>query len=408
MFLMSMHRTGFGFLPRHTPCGLLTNASQLNMELNRLAFSLPRLLMNRLLRNELHHLNDRYAGSQITFDKHDRIQVETATRILLTLIQAYIWENPAAPASQIPPVLAKNSYALAKLQQRFPVLTYYDYILSNWRLIDPAQGMQPENIEPLISFTESRDEAWFIIIHIMIEHVCSKALESAHEIGAMAGENSNDSTLTETADVSNACRHFDVIANSLEDAIALLNRMPDHCGPVYYWDTLRHYLNGWEKITNSDTGCKGVLFTDVSVRGKSVTCTYKGPSGAQSSIIPALDAFLGITHDIDDIYQTLLNFQQYMPHQHVLMINAYRNCEISHWIEHCKSETLTSAYHRAIRQLAKFRLTHLHLVQKYIFTPSGSRGHTQESIVGTGGTQINDYLSNRYHDTRLEPDLIEC
>lgn len=133
---------GRGFLPLHVSCGFLPSSSQLNVELNRLASQLHVLLARRTLRDEIEHLNNVYADTPVTLDRTDPDQDADAARILLALVQGYIWEQPASPASRVPAVLAKNSYAIAKRRQRFPILTYYDYILTNWRLTDVALGMR--------------------------------------------------------------------------------------------------------------------------------------------------------------------------------------------------------------------------------------------------------------------------
>ncbi len=50
--------------------------------------------------------------------------------------------------------------------------------------------------------------------------------------------------------------------------------------------------------------------------------TYRGETGAQSAIVPALDGVLGIEHERDELREYLMEMREYMPPKHVAFIEA--------------------------------------------------------------------------------------
>lgn len=320
---------------------------------------------------------------------------------LLMIAQAYLWENSEAK-NVLPAVIAKNLYQISRTQQRFPTLTYADYVLHNWRFIDDKKDIALDNIEPLYTFTDSKDEAWFIKIHVVIESVCSKALlamcKAFSLIQAMKKDNEkfNDVNETQLAVLLNT------MASSLQEANTILQKMKDGCDPQYFFSKLRIYLGGWEKIKITSKDDKeeiGVKFEGVESKDKSITHSYKGPSGAQSSIVPALDAFFGIEHDINGMFKTLLDFQEYMPRKHCGFINFLSKSKLTHLIEETNSDKINDARTKAVHQLELFRAHHIGLVHQYIFNPAAKIGINKQAITGTGGAPINEYLGDRYTST---------
>jgi indoleamine 2,3-dioxygenase len=379
-----------GFLPAQDPLIALPDTSTFHTQLNELAQHLPELLSTQILGLELDKLNHQYTD---TFLNHltQPAQQNIATLILLILAQAYIWEKNDAPKQIIPAVLARNIYQLCKKQQRFPTLTYADYALHNWQRMDKAIEINLENIKPILSFTNSTSEAWFIKIHVVIEYACRQALEAAYQIYLAAQQTSPS--------IKQIHASLNQLTASLQEAISILKKMLDGCEPRFYWLHLRPYLNGWEKV-HSQTNNKGIQFENHVIHGKTPTYSYKGASGAQSSIIPALDAILDIPHEMDELYQTLLSFQQYMPKNHVLFIQALSQVHLQDIIAATHSQELTQAWEQAVEKLALFRFTHLELIQHYIYYPAKAQGLDPQKIAGTGGTSISDYLGDRYIATR--------
>jgi len=391
-----------GFLTLDNPVSHLPLTSPLNIRLNHIISHLPELLRAGKLRQEVTALNAEMANATIDIDDGNIQQQNAAILILLMIAQGYVWENPCQPENMIPAILARNIYSLCKSQQRFPALTYADYVLYNWKLKDSSKEISLDNIEPLATFTGQSDEAWFITIHVVIEAVCGKALEAAFQASRLAHVvKTTHQPWSPTVEIQ-LCEYLEKISLTLQEAMDILSKMQDGCDPHFYWSTLRHYLNGWEKVkTDTDNDANhGVYFDGVVIHGKMPKFRYKGPSGAQSSIMPALDAALGLNHDIDEMYQTLLAFQQYMPPNHMLFIQVMKLSELKHLIQTINSSALTEAWKNALHYLGVFRLEHLKLVQQYIYHPAEKQGLSTLDLTGTGGSPLSQYLGSRYESTR--------
>lgn len=385
-----------GFLPERNPLTQLSPISIFNEKLNEIASNLPVLLKEKYLRSELDKLNLEYAGEKITLtEKNHDAEQQIAILILLMLAQGYIWENPDKPADFIPTILAENIYPYCKLTQRFPTLSYTDYVLQNWRLKNIQNDISLNNIDPIITFTNTTDEAWFIKIHVVIEKKCGKALHAAYQIWHLAY---SINSISQYHVIEKICLQLNEITNSINDALCILKKMVQGCNPDFFWSTLRYYLNGWEKVKIKTTE----NIEEIGVKLNGITqnkLRYRGASGAQSSIIQALDAALGIKHEIDNMHQIMLTYRQYMPSQHSLFIHFLSSSNIIQVIRTTCSQELVNAWKQAIDQLKLFRLEHIKLVSQYIYHPAEKRGADSHEITGTGGTSITDYLDNRYENT---------
>jgi len=383
-----------GFLKKNNNLSELPDLSDFNQALNKLVSTLPSLIQHSLLSKEIEQLEDSFLKESIAIDKDDIEQNNIAILVLEMLTQAYIWENPENPRNQIPTIIAQNLYGLCRAQQRFPILTYADYILNNWKLINPLGDISLDNIEPLFTFTDTVDEAWFIKIHIMVEAVCAEALTAAYQLCVLTHE----PKITDIAETQ-MYNSLNVIADCLQKGSIILEKMLDACDPAVYWHQIRIFLNGWEKVKVNDK--VGVILNGISTADKVSVFQFKGPSGAQSGILPALDAVLGVKHDIDGMYQMLLTFQQYMPGSHQLFINFLKQSKIEAKVSSISVE-LHNAWKNAVDHLQQFRKTHLQLIKHYIYQPAESLGMRSESMTGTGGAPIDNYLKNRYENTVTE------
>lgn len=390
-----------GFLPGKDPIDSIPNLSPLNMQLNDIAKNIPDLIKNHQLINKVDELNTQYAECGLLLEKGNKQQENAAILFLVSIAQAYIWENNENPRNKIPRVIAKNLYNLCRSQQRFPTLTYSDYVLHNWRLIDPTKEISLDNIEPIITFTGSKDELWFIKIHVAIEAVCSKAMHAACQVFNLANDMKKNPGIDLLLKEKELIKLLTIIENSIKDATCILQKMKDNCDPNYFFFQLRPYLSGWEKVKTEVVGKEeiGVHFEGVDNKDKISTYNYKGPSGAQSSIFPALDALLGIKHEINGMYRTLLEFQEYMPKKHAAFIKLLTKSKLSHIADSNDFTDLKTARANAIHQLELFRAHHIGIVHQFIFNQAAKIGIDKDEITGTGGTPINEYLCGRYKTT---------
>jgi indoleamine 2,3-dioxygenase len=379
-----------GFLPSQEPAAALPEITEYQIQLNAIMRNLPALMKEKKLRETVDALNKEFPSPELQYNKLQKNQKDTALCFLTAIAQAYIFED-STPIKHIPGTIAKPLYKLCKSRQRFPTFTYSDYVLNNWKLIDKSKAVSLDNIEPIYTFTALPDEAWFIKIHVVIEAVAAKAIRSAHE--AML------ESLRENPDQSRIRIMLDQITSSLEDVVATIHQMKDGCNPALFWQTLRPYLGGWEKVKPADCNDQGVRFEGVESNDNKPSA-FSGPSGAQSSIIPALDAALKIKHNIDGMFKKLLEFKDYMPTQHQAMILQFANSKIKSVAKHSNDASLNEAYDRAVSAVKQVRGAHLALVHAYIYTPAAAQGIPADAITGTGGAPIKTYLHGRYNDTK--------
>lgn len=391
-----------GFLPSKPPLISLPESSELNIRLNEIIKNLPILLRDKKLRSVIDQLDLTFHDEMVSLEKDNKKQINIALLTLISIAQGYIWEDNDHPQNKIPSVISKNIYHLCKSQQRYPTLTYSDYVLHNWRLIDNKKEISLDNIEPIVTFTGTKDEAWFIKIHVVIESVCSKAILAATQATQLTRELCKNPSKKNSETDKQLILLLSTIEKSIKDAISVLQKMKDNCDPDYFFYHLRPFLSGWEKVkTNSENqSITGVQLEGINTSDKITTHSYKGPSGAQSSIIPALDAFLGIQHEINGMFRTLLEFQEYMPKKHSAFIKLLSKSKISDIAASTESEALKQARKDAIHQVELFRCHHIGLVHQFIFKPAEKIGLKSSDITGTGGTPINHYLGERYLSTK--------
>src|SRR5207247_235586 len=89
-------------------------------------------------------------------------------------------------------------------------------------------------------------------------------------------------------------------------------RMPEGCRPEVYFRKVRPYIFGFTNVVYE--GC-----ADTSPR------TYRGETGAQSSIVPTMLAALGVRHKDSLLTTHLEDMRQYMPAPHREFIREQRS-----------------------------------------------------------------------------------
>lgn len=378
-----------GFLPSINPSVLLPETCLLHILLNKIIQNLPELLQKKQLRFEIDKLNHIYQNSLLDFTSFDSNAIRVATLILTMLAQAYVWENMSSPATKIPRIISANLFLLCEKQQhRLPMLTYQDYILHNWRLINPDKEITLGNIEPLFTFTGSKDEAWFISIHVAIEKICGEALYAAFQ--ALHCTNSGK--------IESLSQLLKNIVHALSEATQTLQKMKERCNPDYFYNIIRLYLKGWETIKSihNDKEVTGVSFDLESNGEETVYHDFRGTSGAQSSILPSLDVLMGVKHQTEPVLQI---FKEYMPWEHQLFISFMQRSKLKEFVMASKCDHLIKDFENVIQSISLFRNQHFALVKNFLIKPASQLGIEPHSIIGTGNTRVDDYLEKRIQQT---------
>ena len=369
----------FGYLPTYDPAQSLSAG---NEEWDQFGKDLPKLLMGTSFRSRVKAL------PKFNIEKlSGEAEVQRAMLILSYIGQAYQWsENTAAHV--MPANLAMPWYEVGKLVGRPPILSYQSYASDNWRRFDKGGDIACGNLGLLQCFLGGQDEEWFILIHIEIEKKAGKALKAIEDAQHAVLE--NDAERVETALIK--------LRNALAAMYEVLGRMPERCDPYIYFHRVRPYIFGWR---NNPSLPDGVIYEGVD-EYKGVGQNFRGETGAQSAIIPAMDGILGIEHERDELREYLMEMRTYMPPKHVAFIEAVeagpsvRNFAIS-----TKRSSLTNVFNESVELVAKFRAMHLEYAGTYIHAQAQATPGNP-SAVGTGGTPFMTYLRKHRDETKVQ------
>ena len=373
-----------GFLPRRDPLRKLPAAFA---EWEALAATLPKLLVSDRLRREVEALKP----LDVSFLRGEA-QVERAMLLLSSLGHAYVWGGSPGldPPRRLPVGLAVPWHGIAERLGRPPVLSYASYALHNWRRLDPAGPVALGNICLLQTFAGGVDEEWFILVHVDIEARAGAALASIAP--AQRAVAAGDPTELE--------RHLSAMVGALDGVNHAMNRMPEYCDPYVYYHRVRPYIFGWK---NQPALPDGLVYDGVAAYGGKPQ-QFRGETGAQSSIVPSLDAVLGVAHANDPLRSYLTEMRQYMPPKHRAFIEAVeRGPGVREFVlgRTGSSPSLRDVYNLCVELVEAFRARHLEYAARYIHQQARA-GAGNPTDIGTGGTPFMPYLKKHLDETAAQ------
>ena len=166
--------------------------------------------------------------------------------------------------------------------------------------------------------------------------------------------------------------------------------MPEKCDPYIYYHRVRPYIFGWKNNPDLPEG----LIYDGFFQNKPQL--FRGETGAQSSIIPSLDALFNVRHEKDELRDYLDEMKQYMPDNHR---NFIRIIEKESKVEDAAlaSSKINSLVNDCLDEMANFRSQHLQYAADYINQQNVKItlfGNGVSTVRGTGGTPFMKYLKN--------------
>ncbi|MCS6894600.1 MAG: indoleamine 2,3-dioxygenase [Bacteroidia bacterium] len=364
-----------GFLPSQDPVRYLPAALSVWDEY---AYALPKLLVSGRIRHFLRQM------PVLDPTPHLRTEGEwrRAMQALSYLGHAWVW-GESTPSDSLPENIALPWYTVAQRLGRPPVLSYASYALDNWYRLEPEGPVTLDNIALLQNFLGGIDEEWFILIHVAIEAAAVPAIQ-AIPILVEAYQTQNTTTAEEA---------LSQIAGALERVYAILLRMPEACDPYIYYHRVRPYIHGWK---NNPALPNGLRYEGVAAYSQPQQ--FRGETGAQSSIIPALDAALGIQHADDPLRAYLREMLEYMPPKHRQFILDIESQKIDRTF-FGRTSALKELYNTCLHWIERFRTKHLEYAAQYI-----ARQHqlsvTNPTEVGTGGTPFMPYLAKHRDETQ--------
>jgi len=365
-----------GFLPLQDPLKRLPGSFDAWEEL---ALHLPKYLASDRIRATIADL-PRFPVESIN-DSRER---ERAMLLLSYLGHAYVWGGPR-PATILPAVLAVPWHQVAGSLGRPPVLSYSSYALHNFFRFDPSREIECGNLALIQNFLGGIDEEWFILIHVEIERKAGPAMAALGACldAAEEGDGERLEALLVQVDASLRAMH------------STLRRMPEWCEPFVYYHRVRPYIHGWK---NHPDLPEGVIYEGVEAYGGHPQ-TFRGETGAQSSIVPALDAMLGVGHKEDALRTYLQEMRAYMPPGHRAFIEALEGrVSVRPFAQRAGRRTLTSAYNACVESLENFRSLHFEYAATYIFQQAQTDAKNPHAV-GTGGTPFMEYLKKHRDET---------
>lgn len=305
------------------------------------------------------------------------------------IVQAYVWGEEKA-AAVLPRNLAVPYCRLAERIGQFPLLPYSSYTLDNWRRVDPAGPVALENIATIQNFYGGVDENWFILVHVEIEAKAGKALAAIPALLDAA----------DGGDKAGVLAGLRAIRAAWEKLNPVFDRMVERCDPYIYYHRVRPYIHGWK---GNPAMPDGLVYEGVE-KYAGRPQAFRGQTGSQSSIVPTMDALLGIAHENDPLREFLDELHQYRPPRHRKFIeDVGARSRLRAFVAASKDGELIAVYNDIIEHVQKFRTKHLEYAASYINKQArDSEGNPVD--IGTGGTPFMKYLK-KHRDESVDHRL---
>jgi indoleamine 2,3-dioxygenase len=345
----------------------------------------------------------------------------------------YIHSLPPEAEVRIPAPITVPLLQICVQLQLPPVITYSDDVLYNWALKVPSTEPTPalDNLRCLTLFTGTRDEEEFYLASARIELRGVDALE-------IMRATMDELFVGDTLASRRITRYLQSLIRVLDDLARLLLAVRGGCDPDVFYHVIRPWFNG------ADSGSRKWTFEgldDDAGTGLRVPTELSGPSAAQSSLIHAFDAFLGVDHtspnpahppttfpssspvtptpalEVSAPTTTatatvhvppkppfLTRMRTYMPRHHRNFLHhlAAVPRPLRAAVAQMGDAALTEAYNASVDALRRFREAHLRIVALYIVGPSHRGAHTSTSAPApTPRAQVTTAPANKVIATEV-------
>lgn len=314
-------------------------------------------------------------------------EVRTAMVHYSFLVQAYVWGEDAPPA-HLPANLARPMVAIADRLGQAPLLPYSSYVLDNWYRIDKSGAIDLNNIAMHQNFLGGMDENWFVLVHVAIEAEAGVLLDNAAKLVGVCRNGDEAEALTLLTEMDAAW----------ERIYAHFARMPERCDPYAYFHRVRPYIHGW---ANNPALNGGLVYEGIEKFGDKPQA-FRGQTGSQSSIVPAMDALFQVGHSDDPLKSFLDELHAYRPVPHRRFIeDLAEQSTLRSFVSESGNAQLKEAFNACLEQSARFRTRHLEYAASYINKQAGSIAGNNPDV-GTGGTPFMKYLKKHRDENRSQ------
>jgi indoleamine 2,3-dioxygenase len=360
-----------GFLPEHDPLSRFPYDSEFSA-LDEIGRDLPSLLQDRSFRS--------YARSlEIPLWPESRVQANDLPQLQLYylrvgfLASAYINQVGEEPSRVLPANLAVPLCRACKLLNRPPILSYDGYALYNWRRFQANEPIALGNVDTIQNFVHLYDEHWFILVHVEIEATAARVLDAV--AAAQGALDANASSLVDDA--------VEKIASAVNDQVRVLRRIPEKMSPALYYKTFRPYIRFFEDVEYEAEVPGGRVAAGSAAR---LRMNFRGETGAQSSVMPLLVAFMKIPHRPSMLTNHLIDMRNYMPAEHRRLLEMVES------MPSVRPFVSKQNYNAVLDAMAEFRSVHYGWAQEYI-------NRWTDDPRGTGGTPYMKWLKQLIDET---------
>ncbi|KAI0035381.1 tryptophan 2,3-dioxygenase [Vararia minispora EC-137] len=346
----------------------------------------------------------------LTTSLHEsEVHLRRAHSVLAWLMHFYIHSQPPPPPELaradvvIPAPIAVPLITVSEQLQLPVVLTYSDDVLYNWALkktaptpSSPARGAPSlDNLRCITLFTGTSDEEEFYLSSARCELVGVAALEAMRATMDELFVGDSLARLRIERYLTSLSGHIDELAKQLL-------AVREGCDPEAFYHDIRPWFNG------QDSGPDGRKWVFEGVPRERQPSELSGPSAGQSSLVHALDIFLGVSDyshgqgagDRKEGPTFLDRMQIYMPRHHRAFLRHLANAPrpLRELVEEYqeKDSGLADAYNRAVGAMKRFRDAHMRIVALYIMGPARREREAQMAaarpLKGTGGTDLVSFL----------------
>lgn len=371
-----------GFLPEQDPLETVSDTDFRRIE--QIGKELPDLIDSGKFREQFNY-SDESGNFPKGFNWSDFLQsnnprsVEAIFRLYCYFASAWVHARDYRNNINgmiLPTSISRPLVRMAKQLGQPPILAYRSYCLNNWKRIDPSGPVELGNIALIQNFTREakRDEDWFILIHVDIEAKFTPALQAIN-------------ILNNTKKYEQICQCLEIIRDSFISINTTMSRMPEQCSPDIYYNKVRPYIFGFN----------GVVYDKCFDNEPQ---TYRGETGAQSTIVPATIAALGIRHKESMLTKHLNDMKNYMPsyHREFLKTCEHNGLQTKQYIKYYHDykqyqDTIQQVFNGCVEEIVKFRQMHFDYAVQYIHKKV-------ENPNGTGGTPYIEWLGELINETK--------
>ena len=339
---------GRGFLPYIDPI-ITGSGSNIFEKLNDYASILPEYMQGK--NNDIDYFDVQECKKLVDCDNLP--MSIRAYAVVTSLAHGYIvhtgGDRDLNSTVKVPISLSKCLLDLSESLGRLPTQTYETYILQNYKLHNPDKGYTLPNIKALATYTGTKQEEWFIKVHVVSEHLGGKVLRELNSV------QKSITNFKEEDYNSNMKASLDKATGYMEDLNKHLFTMNDGISGEEFFFNLRPYLKAW------DGGVK--YESDSAIFPGEVV--WRGASGAQSSILPAIDRMMGLNVTQLDTMKDMYN---YMPPEHKLYLDKLeRGNKIKDFVKESGDRELVLSYNTFVHSIKEFREIHYKaIIDKYI------------------------------------------